>query len=78
MNKKKVLVVGGSSGLGIHITKLYLNKRDCAKSLKEISRVSKGKSFITVDEYKNKKEKERMFKWNLTAKTIMSDKEWVS
>ena len=29
-----------------------LNKRDCAKSLKEISRVSKGKSFITVDAYK--------------------------
>ncbi len=26
MNKKKVLIVGGSSGLGIHITKLYLNK----------------------------------------------------
>ena len=55
-----------------------LNKRDCAKSLKEISRVSKGKSFITVDAYKNKIEKERMFKWNLTAKTIMSDKDWES
>ena len=26
MDKKKVLIVGGSSGLGIHITKLYLNK----------------------------------------------------
>ena len=55
-----------------------MNKRDCAKSLKEISRVSKGKSFITVDAYKNKIEKERMFKWNLTAKTIMSDKDWES
>ena len=55
-----------------------LNKRDCAKSLKEISRVSKGKCFITVDAYRNKEEKERMFKWNLTAKTILSDKKWTS
>ena len=55
-----------------------LNKIDCAKSLKEISRVSKKKSFITVDAYKNKIEKQRMFKWNLTAKTIMSDKDWIS
>ena len=54
-----------------------LNKRECAISLKEISRVSKGKSFVTVDAYRNKIEKERMFKWNLTAKTIMSDKDWV-
>ena len=55
-----------------------LNKRDCGKSLKEISRVSKGKCFITVDAYRNKEEKERMFKWNLTAKTILSDKKWIS
>ncbi len=54
-----------------------LNKRECANSLKEISRVSKGKSYVTVDAYRNKIEEERMFKWNLTAKTIMSDKDWV-
>ena len=54
-----------------------MNKRECANSLKEISRVSKGKSYVTVDAYRNKIEEERMFKWNLTAKTIMSDKDWV-
>lgn len=53
-----------------------LNKKDCAKSIKEINRVCKRKSFITVDAYRNKSEKEKMFKWNLTAKTIMSVKQW--
>ena len=51
-------------------------KKDCAKSIKEINRVCKRKSFITVDAYRNKSEKEKMFKWNLTAKTIMSVKQW--
>jgi ubiquinone/menaquinone biosynthesis C-methylase UbiE len=53
-----------------------LNKRDCAKSIKEINRVCKKKSFITVDAYRNRLEKEKMYKWNLTAKTIMSVKQW--
>jgi len=54
-----------------------LDKKGCAKSLKEIQRVTKINSFITVDAYRNDIEKERMFKWNLTAKTIMSVNEWV-
>ena len=53
-----------------------LDKKDCAKSLREIERVSKKGSFITVDAYNNEEEKNRMFKWNLTAKTIMSVDEW--
>ena len=55
-----------------------LEKDDLAKALKEIERVSKGKSFITVDAYNSEEEKERMYAWNLTAKTIMSVDEWVS
>jgi 2-polyprenyl-3-methyl-5-hydroxy-6-metoxy-1,4-benzoquinol methylase len=55
-----------------------LNKTECALALKEIERVSKGKSFITVDAYRNDVEKERMYAWNLTAKTIMSVEEWIS
>lgn len=54
-----------------------LDQSDCCKALKEIERVSRGKSFITVDAYRNEEEKERMFAWNLTAKTIMSVDEWV-
>lgn len=54
-----------------------LEKEDCAKALREIERVSKGKSFITVDAYRNDKEKELMYAWNLTAKTIMQVDEWI-
>lgn len=53
-----------------------LKKSDCAKSLREIQRVAKKGSFITVDAYKNFEQKKRMYQWNLTAKTIMSVKEW--
>ena len=53
-----------------------LELKDCEASIKEISRVSKDNSFITVDAYNSDEEKERMFKWNLTAKTIMSTNDW--
>lgn len=55
-----------------------LDKEECAQSLKEISRVSKKASFITVDAYKDEEEKKNMYAWNLTAKTIMSVEEWKS
>ncbi len=55
-----------------------LEKDDLAIALQEIERVSKGNSYITVDAYKDDAEKERMYAWNLTAKTIMSVDEWVS
>ena len=53
-----------------------LDLNDCSKSLSEIQRVTKKNSFITVDAYRNNEEKERMFKWNLTAKTILSVENW--
>ena len=34
-----------------------LEKKDCKVALKEITRVSKGRSFIQVDAYRNKEEK---------------------
>jgi SAM-dependent methyltransferase len=55
-----------------------LEKNELAKALQEIERVSRGKSFITVDAYNSDEEKERMYAWNLTAKTIMSVDEWIS
>ena len=55
-----------------------LDRDDCAQALREIERVSRKGSFITVDAYRNDEEKERMFAWNLTAKTIMSVDEWVA
>ena len=53
-----------------------LDRGDCAKALTEIQRVSGGKSFITVDAYRNEMERERMEAWNLTALTMMSVDEW--
>ncbi|MDC0456265.1 class I SAM-dependent methyltransferase [Candidatus Pelagibacter sp.] len=53
-----------------------LNIEECGKSLREIERVSKKSSFITVDAYTNEEEKKRMEAWNLTAKTIMSVEDW--
>lgn len=55
-----------------------LEREACARALAEIERVSRGKSFITVDAWRTEEERERMFAWNLTAKTIMSVDEWVS
>lgn len=55
-----------------------LDKVGCANALREIERVSRGKSFITVDAYRSDVEKDRMYKWNLTAKTIMHVDEWKS
>ena len=55
-----------------------LVREECGKALQEIERVSRGKSFITVDAYRNEEEKERMYAWNLTAKTIMTTDEWIT
>ncbi|MEI7789154.1 MAG: class I SAM-dependent methyltransferase [Chlorobiaceae bacterium] len=54
-----------------------LEQDECGKALKEIDRVSRGKSFITVDAYRTDEEKERMYAWNLTARTIFSVDDWV-
>ncbi len=61
----------------ISITTLHnFDDDNLIKALKEIERVSKKGSFITVDAYKNDEEKERMYAWNLTAKTILHVDEW--
>ena len=49
---------------------------DLIASLREIMRVSRGDAFITVDAFRNDEEKEAMFAWNLTAKTILHVDEW--
>ena len=53
-----------------------LEKPELTLALQEIERVSRGNSFITVDAYRNEEEKELMYHWNLTAKTIMHVNEW--
>ena len=53
-----------------------LEKPELTRALQEIERVSRGNSFITVDAYRSEEEKELMYYWNLTAKTIMHVDKW--
>ena len=55
-----------------------LEKEDFAVALREVERVSRKGSFVTVDAFRNEEEKEAMLAWNLTAKTILSVDEWIS
>ena len=45
-------------------------------SLKEIERVSRGNSFITVDAWRNEQERINLMKWVLTAETYMHVDDW--
>lgn len=76
-NAKKLEFEDNYFDLVISINTIHnLDLDDCLTSIKEISRVSKANSFITVDAYNTDEEKNRMFMWNLTAKTIMSVRDW--
>ncbi|MCB4790662.1 MAG: class I SAM-dependent methyltransferase [Elusimicrobia bacterium] len=78
-NAKKLPFKDKSFDVVISINTIHnLERKECGQALKEIERVSRNKSFITVDAYRNEDEKEAMFNWNLTAKTIMSVDEWIA
>jgi len=53
-----------------------LNRQECGQALREIERISRCGSFITVDAFRCEQERIRMEAWNLTAKTIMSVDAW--
>lgn len=55
-----------------------LERDECADALREIERVQRRGAFVTVDAYRTSVEKERMYAWNLTARTIMSVDDWVA
>ncbi|HWB11908.1 MAG TPA: class I SAM-dependent methyltransferase [Pirellulales bacterium] len=48
----------------------------CKQALREIERVSRGRSFITVDAWRTEAERERLLKWILTALTYMHVDDW--
>lgn len=67
----------GAFDLVIAINTIHnLEKQELKKALKELMRVSRKDCFITVDAYRNDEEKELMYAWNLTAKTILHVEEW--
>ena len=53
-----------------------LEREDLKIALKEIERVSKGKSFVQLDAYQNDEELEVFKDWVLTAKTYLKPHEW--
>ena len=78
-NAKSLPFADKSFDIVISINTVHnLDLEGCAQALCEIERVACRGSFITVDAYRNDEEKERMYAWNLTAKTIMSVDEWVA
>jgi hypothetical protein len=44
--------------------------------LKEIQRVSKGNSFITLGSYKNEKEYKQLKQWTLLGTILLKETEW--
>ena len=45
-------------------------------ALREIQRVCRGDSYITIDAWRNETERENLFKWVLTAETMMHVDDW--
>jgi len=49
---------------------------ECKQALREIERVSRKHAFVTMDAWRNDREKERMLQWNLTGLTYMHVDDW--
>jgi len=45
-------------------------------ALREIQRVCRGDSYITIDAWRNETERENLYKWVLTAETMMHVDDW--
>ena len=54
-----------------------VSKNGIKKSLKEIVRVTKNNSFIRIKGYRNLKEKKKIEKWNIVAKSNLSKNNWL-
>lgn len=76
-NARELPYNDNSFDLVISINTIHnLPLRDCKKAIHEIMRVSKHNVFITVDAYRNDREKKQMEAWNLTAQTIFHVDDW--
>jgi SAM-dependent methyltransferase len=48
----------------------------CKQAIREIMRVSRGRTFITVHAWRTEEQREKLMKWNLTALTYMHVSDW--
>ena len=87
IKKGKILAVGNATTLPfsnkyfdlvISINSLHniLSKIELKKAFKEINRVSKKNTYITLGSYKNKSEKKKLDNWAVLATTYLSNKGW--
>jgi ubiquinone/menaquinone biosynthesis C-methylase UbiE len=85
---RKNLIIGNANylpfednyfDLVISINTLHniLDVNDVARALKEIKRVSKKNSFISVGSYDNNKEKNILDNWAVVASCYMSSRQWL-
>ena len=66
-----------SFDLVISINSIHNLQLDRLKiALKEIQRVSRGNSYITIDAWRNEEERKNLYKWVLTAETMMHVDDW--
>lgn len=66
-----------SFDLVISINSIHnLSPEPLKAALKEVERVSRGHSYITVDAWRNEEERENLYKWVLTAETMMHVDDW--
>lgn len=54
-----------------------LNLRGVMDTLREVQRVGKGKSYITVGAYRSKEERELFLSWTLIGATVLHVDEWL-
>jgi len=54
-----------------------LNFKGVLNSLREIQRVGKGKSYVTLGAYRTKEEKELFLEWTLLGTTVLHEDEWL-
>lgn len=67
----------GSFDLVISINTVHnLPLGECKAAIREIERVSRGNSYLTVDAWRNEQEHANLLKWNLTALTYMHVDDW--
>ena len=53
-----------------------LAPEDCEVAIKQIERVSKRNAFITLNAWTNRREKESLMRWNISAKSNFSTNQW--
>ena len=76
-NAKELLYEDNSFDLVISINTIHnLPLEECKQALREIQRVTRKHTFITMDAWRTEEERERMMKWNLTALTYMHVDDW--